>query len=125
MMITLAKQKLRGKLLEAMRHRLTQMSREQALQRPVPRASGKKPSEVKKAALKQKKMKTAFGRFGHAAKPLADMPSGESASVASEIPQAEKAPRYSRVCRVARQDHPCGKSGKCIMHNLLCHAPAA
>ncbi|CAE7388555.1 unnamed protein product, partial [Symbiodinium sp. CCMP2456] len=67
-MVALARQKLRGKLLEAMRHRLTQMSREQALQRLVPRASDtQKPSVVRKKGLKNQK-KTALA---HAAKALA------------------------------------------------------
>ncbi|CAE7228958.1 unnamed protein product [Symbiodinium sp. CCMP2592] len=132
-MITLAKRKLRGKLLEAMRHRLTQMSRQQALQRLVPRASEKKPSVVKKAVLKQKK-KTALAHAAKAlakAKALDDKPSGDSALVpgpapadpvaekASELKEATKGPLYGRVCRILREDHTCGKSGKCSMHNLL------
>ncbi|CAE7200793.1 unnamed protein product, partial [Symbiodinium sp. CCMP2592] len=132
-MITLAKRKLRGKLLEAMRHRLTQMSRQQALQRLVSRASEKKPSVVKKAVLKQKK-KTALAHAAKAlakAKALDDKPSGDSALVpgpapadpvsekASELKEATKGPLYGRVCRILREHHTCGKSGKCSMHNLL------
>ncbi|CAE7473009.1 unnamed protein product [Symbiodinium sp. CCMP2592] len=132
-MIALAKRKLRGKLLEAMRHRLTQMSRQQALQRLVPRASDKKGSVTKKAALKQKK-KTALGHAAKAlakAKALDEKPSGDSALVpgpaladpvsekASELKEATKGPLYGRVCRILREDHTCGKSGKCTLHNLL------
>ncbi|CAE7778430.1 unnamed protein product [Symbiodinium sp. CCMP2592] len=132
-MIVLAKRKLRGKLLEAMRHRLTQMSRQQALHRLVPRASDKKASVTKKAALKQKK-KTALAHAAKAlakAKALDDKPSGDSALVpgpaladpvsqkASELKEATKGPLYGRVCRILREDHTCGKSGKCSLHNLL------
>ena len=87
-MITLAKRKLRGKLCQAMKHRLTQMSRQQALQRLVPRASEKKLSLVKKQALKQKK-KTALRHAAKAlakAKALDDKPSGDSALVPGSAP---------------------------------------
>ena len=136
LMVSLAKRKLRGKLLEAMRHRLTQMSRQQALQRLVPRASDVKPSLVKKAGLKHQK-KMALGKAAKAlakAKALADKVSGDSAVVpssapsnpvsqkASEFNQANKGPLYGRVCRILREDSTCGKSGKCTMHNLLTNA---
>ncbi|CAE7762290.1 unnamed protein product, partial [Symbiodinium necroappetens] len=130
LIVGLAKQKLRGKLLEAMRHLLTQMSRQQALQRLVPRAPDTKPSLVKKKGLKHQK-KTALGKAAKAlakAKALDDKPSalvpGSAPSdpvseKASEFNQATKGPLYLRVCWILREDSNCGKSGKCNLHNLL------
>ena len=88
LMVGLAQQKLRGKLLEAMRHLLTQMTRQQALQRLVPRASDTKPSLVKKKGLMHQK-KMALGKAAKAlakAKALDDKPSKDSALVPGSAP---------------------------------------
>ena len=35
------------------------------------------------------------------------------------LAKRRQGPLYGRVCRILREDHNCGKSGKCSLHNLL------
>ncbi|CAE7422092.1 unnamed protein product [Symbiodinium natans] len=139
-MLALAKKKLHGKLLEAMRHRLKTMSQQQALARLVPRAA--EPKSQTKKSVKKNLLKTASKKMGLAkalkeqkaledqealeeqsgsAKPplAASALSDPVSAKAAELPAADKGPLFGKTCRVLLEEANCGKSGKCTAHNVL------
>lgn len=123
-----ARQFLSDKWKESIRKRLKTQSRQQALEKLLPRASLAKAKAVKKSILKKQKGKSQ--KKHESVKQLKDYKKDGAAALssdstraiedkASQLPNAEHGLLFGKKVRLLCLDQHCGKEGKCTAHNLI------